>query len=167
MSTTESSKAANTNDVLVQKEVVVNASVERAFDVFTKQMGTWWPLVSHHIGKVDAKDAVIEPRVGGRWFERGSDGSECEWGRVLAWDPPGRVVLAWQITADWQFDGALHTEVEVRFAPAEGGKGTRVTLEHRLLQAYGPRAQEMRGVFDSEGGWTGLLGAYAATASRQ
>ncbi len=149
--------------LLVKKSVFVAAAPERAFDVFTRQFGTWWPLVSHHIGKVDAKEAVLEAKVGGRWFERGVDGSECEWGRVLAWDPPRRVVLVWQIAADWSHDPQLHTEVDISFVPE--GAGTRVELEHRLLEAYGPRAAEMQGIFGSDGGWTGLLAAYAAKAA--
>lgn len=152
-----------TGDLLVRKTITVAATPERAFRVFTEQMSSWWPLASHHIGKADAKAAVVEPFVGGRWFERGVDGSECEWGKVLVWDPPKRVVLAWQISGDWQHDPTLDTEVDVRFV-AEG-KGTRVELEHRKLGAFGPRAEEMRGVFESEGGWTGLLAAFAAAAA--
>ena len=154
--------AADEN-LLVKKSIHVAASPARAFEVFTKQMTSWWPLVSHKIGKVDAKEAVVEPRVGGRWFERGVDGSECDWGKVLAWDPPSRLVLAWQISADWQFDAKLDTQVEVRFVA--DGAGTRVELEHRLLENYGARAPEMKGIFDSAGGWTGLLGAFAKAAA--
>lgn len=165
MATIDGAKPANTNDVLVQKEVFVNASPERAFDVFTKQMSVWWPLASHHIGKADAVAVVVEPFVGGRWYERGKDGSECDWGRVLAWDPPGRLLLGWEISAEWQHDAAIQTQVEVRFIAEKSG--TRVTLEHRLLQKYGERAEEMRATFDSPGGWTGMLEKYAAAASSQ
>lgn len=148
----------------VQKTVRVNAPAEVAFRVFTEKMGRWWPLGTHKIGKAKAVDAVIEPRVGGRWFERGDDGSTCDWGRVLVWDPPSRLVLSWDITADWGYSAALGTEVEVRFIP-DGG-GTRVELEHRKIDRFGDRAEQMRGVFDSAGGWTGLLQAYAEDASR-
>lgn len=151
------------DDVLVKKEIFVKTPPARAFDVFTKQMGRWWPLVTHKIGKSAAVDAVVEPFQGGRWYEKDDDGSECDWGRVLAWEPPGRLVLSWEITADWQHDVALHTEVEIRFASESGG--TRVSLEHRSLSAYGARAEEMRGIFDSQGGWTGLLAAFANAAS--
>jgi uncharacterized protein YndB with AHSA1/START domain len=150
--------APTSDRMLVHKSLVVAASPERAFEVFTKELSAWWPLASHHIGKVDPKEAVMEPFVGGRWFERGVDGSECVWGRVLAWEPPRRLVLTWDIDADWQADASIATQVEVRFI-AEGGM-TRVELEHRLLDRYGARAAEMRGILDSEGGWTGLLAAF-------
>lgn len=153
----------SSNDVLVRKSITVAASPDRAFRVFTEGMSSWWPLVSHHIGKVDATDAVVEPFTGGRWFERGADGSTCDWGRVLSWEPPHRLVLSWEISADWQHDASLQTEVEVRFI-AEGSS-TRVELEHRL-QRFGDRAEEMRGIFDSPGGWTGLLQAFADRVAR-
>lgn len=143
---------------LVHKSIHVATRPERAFRVFTEQMGRWWPLVSHHIGAAAAESCVVEPFVGGRWYERGVDGSECTWGRVLAWEPPRRVVLAWQISADWKYDAALLTEVEVRFVA--DGDGTRVELEHRLLERYGARAAEVQAILDSPGGWTGLLGAF-------
>src|SRR3954471_15856458 len=147
----------------VVKTVTVQAPRERAFTVFTEGMSAWWPLDGYHIGAAPAVDAVIEPREGGRWFERGDDGAECQWGRVLAWEPPGRVVLAWQIGADWAFDALLMTEVEVRFADAGEGR-TRVELEHRDLERYGDRAEEMRATFGGDGGWNGLLQRFAADA---
>jgi uncharacterized protein YndB with AHSA1/START domain len=159
MSPADTSAAAPATD-LVKKHVFVKTTPERAFEVFTKEMSSWWPLATHHISKVDAAAAVIEPFAGGRWFERGTDGSECDWGRVLAWEPPARLVLAWQISADWQHDAQLVTEVEVRFTAENGG--TRVDLEHRLLRGFGPRADEMRGIFDSKGGWNGILGLFVA-----
>ncbi len=149
---------------LVHKSIYVAASPARAFVVFTEQLGTWWPLASHKIGKAPAIDARIEPRVGGRWYEVGDDGVECVWGHVRAWEPPGRVLLSWELSADFAHDATVQTEVEVRFV-AEGN-GTRVELEHRLLETYGARAEEMRGVFDSEGGWTGMLGKFAEKASQ-
>jgi uncharacterized protein YndB with AHSA1/START domain len=150
-------------DVPIKKSVLVAASSERAFQVFTEAMSTWWPLRSHHIGKADAESVLIEPFVGGRWFERGVDGNECDWGRVRVWDPPRRLVLAWEISSDWRHDPSIQTEVEVRFS-AEGAS-TRVELEHRLLHHYGEAAAQMRGRFDSEQGWMGLLKAFAARAS--
>jgi uncharacterized protein YndB with AHSA1/START domain len=146
--------------MLVKKSITVAASPERAFHVFTQEFGSWWPLATHHLQKVDAATAIMEPFVGGRWFERGVDGSECNWGRVLAWEPPGRVVLAWEINADWQPDVSVQTEVEVRFI-AEGG-GTRVELEHRLLERYGERAEQVRAGVDSPDGWGSLLAAFGA-----
>jgi uncharacterized protein YndB with AHSA1/START domain len=146
----------------VRKTIRVATRPERAFRVFTEHMGTWWPLVSHHIGKAAAQTCVVEPFAGGRWYERGVDGSECEWGRVLAYEPPRRLVLAWQISADWQPDANLNTEVEVLFIA--DGDGTRVELEHRLLTNFGARAAEMAAVFDSPGGWNGLLEAFKTAA---
>jgi uncharacterized protein YndB with AHSA1/START domain len=148
----------------VRKVMSVNAPPAVAWRVFTEKMGAWWPLAVYKIGKAKAVDAVIEPRVGGRWYERGDDGSTCDWGRVLAWEPPSRLVLSWQISADWQHDPDLKTEVEVRFI-AEGKDGTRVELEHRHLDRYGARRDEMRGIFDSEGGWSGLLASFARAAA--
>jgi uncharacterized protein YndB with AHSA1/START domain len=151
--------------VAVRQSVVVEASPERAFFVFTEGMTSWWPIDSHSIGDRPMAEAVIEPRTGGRWYERGDDGAECDWGRVLAWEPPGRVVLAWQISADWKADPAIHTEIEVRFT-AEGDGRTRVDLEHRGLESFGERAEQMRAIFGSDGGWNGLLRRFAgATAA--
>ena len=96
---------------------------------------------------------------GGRWYEIGEDGSECDWGEVLAWEPPTRVLLAWRIGVDWQFDPKLLTEVDVRFTAIGDGE-TRVELEHRQLENMGEAAAKAREVFDSEGGWGGLLAAY-------
>jgi uncharacterized protein YndB with AHSA1/START domain len=132
--------------------------------VFTERMGTWWPLAVYKIGKVDAVDAVIEPRVGGRWYERGDDGSTCDWGSVLVWEPPSRLVLSWDVSADWQYDPELKTEIEIRFIAA-GDDGTRVELEHRKLDRYGARRAEMRRIFDTEGDWGRLLAMFAARAA--
>jgi hypothetical protein len=84
----------------VRKGINVQAAQETAWVVFTRKMGTWWPLVSYKIGKAQAVDVVIEPLVRGRWYERGEDGSTCQWGSVLRWEPPSRLVLSWDISAD-------------------------------------------------------------------
>ena len=147
----------------VRKVVGVEAPREAAWRVFTQEMGSWWPLATYKIGKTDAVDAVIEPRVGGRWYERGDDGSTCDCGRVLAWEPPSRLVLSWDITADWQYDPALQTGIEVRFLD-EGDARTRVEFEHRRLDRYGDRRDEMRTIFDTIGDWGRLLAAFAQTA---
>ena len=149
--------------VFVRKEITVEASQARAFDVFTREHGAWWPLATHHIGSAAAETAIIEPHAGGRWFERAADGSECDWGRVLVWDPPGRLVLAWEISADWKHDEEIDTEVEVRFVSL-GPARTRVELEHRRLDRYGAAAEQMRGIFDSENGWTNILRLFVARA---
>lgn len=147
----------------VRKVINVVAPPAIAWAVFTEQMGTWWPLAMYKIGKANAVDAIIEPRVGGRWYERGEDGSTCDWGRVLVWEPPSRLVLSWDITADWQYDPNLETEIELRFLPA--GADTRVELEHRHLDRYGARRDEMRTIFDTTGDWGRLLASFAERAA--
>lgn len=152
------------SEAVVRKSIVVEAPQAHAFAVFTEQHAAWWPLQTHHIGAQPAETAIIEPRIGGRWFERAADGTECDWGRVLAWEPPSRIVLAWCIGADWKFDPELNTEVEVRFI-SEGPGRTRVELEHRHLERYGAMAGTMQTTFDSEGGWTGILGRFSRAAA--
>ena len=144
----------------VRKTLQVKASQTRAFEVFTAGFGRWWPA-SHSIAKSPQKDAIIEPRLGGRWYERGEDGSECDWGRVLVWEPPARLVLSWQLSAQWKYDPDLLTEVEVRFIP-EGARLTRVEFEHRGLENYGDQAEAVRKSISSAGGWPGILEGYAA-----
>jgi uncharacterized protein YndB with AHSA1/START domain len=147
----------------VRKEIVVEAPQERAFRVFTEGLDRWWPR-AHHIGKAELKEAVLEPRAGGRWYERGIDGSECLWGKVLVYEPPRRLVLAWQLNAQWQYDETLSTEVEVRFT-AEGPRRTRVELEHRDLERFGSQMDAVRKAFESPDGWTGILAEYAKRAA--
>jgi uncharacterized protein YndB with AHSA1/START domain len=161
---TEQTVRADHEATSVRKVVAVQAPPAVAWRVFTEKMGAWWPLDTHKIGKAKAVDAVIEPRAGGRWYERGDDGSTCDWGRVLSWEPHSRLVLSWDISADWQPDPTLETEIEVRFID-DGENGTRVELEHRHLDRYGARRDQMRGIFDSEGGWGGLLASFARAAA--
>ena len=106
----------------------------------------------------------MEPRSGGRWYELGVDGSECEVGQVAAWEPPSRLLLIWQLTAEFKFDPTLETEVEVLFTPE--GSGTRVDLEHRNLERLGETAETLRQSIDSPGGWGGLLELFAQEASK-
>jgi uncharacterized protein YndB with AHSA1/START domain len=160
---TEPTTSGDIDPNSVRKVVSVRAPQMVAWRVFTEKMGAWWPLATYKIGKADAVDAVIEPRVGGRWYERGADGSTCQWGSVLAWEPPSRLVLSWDVSADWQYEPTLKTEIEVRFS-ADGSDRTRVELEHRHLDRYGARRDEMRRVFDTEGDWGRLLGAFAQAA---
>lgn len=148
----------------VRKSITVDVPVTKAFEVFTDSFGRWWPA-SYSIGKSALKSAVIEPRAGGRWYEIGQDGAQCDWGEVLAWEPPSRVLLAWRIGADWRFDPTLLTEVEVRFIKLSE-KVTRVELEHRLLENLGDAAEATRQTFESEHGWGGILAGYAAEAGR-
>jgi uncharacterized protein YndB with AHSA1/START domain len=160
----ENTVPSGTDPNSVRKVVSVDAPAAVAWRVFTEKMGTWWPLASYKIGKAAAVDAVIEPHVGGRWYERGDDGSTCDWGRVLEWEPPSRLVLSWDINADWQPDAALKTEIEVRFIP-DGENLTRVELEHRRLDRYGARRDEMRRIFETEGDWGRVLALFARAAA--
>lgn len=147
----------------VRKIIRVNAPQDIAWQVFTERMGAWWPLAVYKIGKVNAVDAIIEPREGGRWYERGEDGSTCDWGSVLAWEPNTRLVLSWDIDANFQYDPKLKTEIEVRFIAEQDGF-TRVELEHRRLDRFGDRREEMRNVFDKTGDWGQLLASFAQQA---
>ena len=144
----------------VKRTVVVKTDVARSFAAFTSRIGRWWPR-SHSVSQTPQTDVIIEPRVGGRWYERGSDGSECEWGKVLSWDPPGRLVLAWQLDANWQYDPSLVLEVEITFTALEPGV-TRVDLEHRNLEKYGDKATTVRDMLGSEKGWLGILKSFVA-----
>lgn len=147
----------------VRKQITVEVSAERAFEVFTAQMGRWWKP-GHHIAEKPFVDIVIEPFAGGRWAEVDAEGSTCRWGRVIAWEPPERVVLAWQLDGTWSYDDQLVTELEVRFV-AEGPATTRVELEHRNLERLGEQAAAARASFDDPDGWAGLLRLFAdATA---
>jgi uncharacterized protein YndB with AHSA1/START domain len=145
----------------VRKAILVNASLERAFAVFTEGFDTWWPR-SHHIGKQPMDKAIIEGRQGGRLYSRQIDGSECEWGRVLVWEPPQRLVLAWQITPQWAYEPDLTkaSEVEILFT-ATGDATTRVDLEHRHFERHGAGGTAMRTAVDAPNGWSGLLQMFA------
>jgi len=142
----------------VRKSFSVNATPERAFDVFTAKFDNWWPR-THSTGDSPLKQVVLEPRVKGRWYGRLEDGTEADWGDVLAWDPPGRLVLAWRLGADFRYDPNLLTEIEVIFT--QDGARTRVDFEHRGLERMGENAAETRIALDSDGGWTGILKLYA------
>jgi uncharacterized protein YndB with AHSA1/START domain len=142
----------------VRKQLVVKASQSRAFSVFTGQMSSWWPT-THSILKSPLKECIVEPRVGGRWYAVGEDGSSCDTGFVIEWLPPERLVLAWQINPQWQYDPELVTEVEVKFI-AQSADVTRVELEHRYLERMGDRAADARNAVDSPGGWGLLLESF-------
>jgi uncharacterized protein YndB with AHSA1/START domain len=161
---TEQAVSSGKDPNSVRKVVSVEAPQEVAWRVFTEKMGTWWPLDNYKIGKAKAVDAVIEQHVGGRWYELGDDGSTCDWGRVLVWDPHSRLVLTWDISADWQPDPNLQTELELRFI-VDGKNRTRVELEHRHLDRYGARRDEMRRIFETEGDWGRLLASFARVAA--
>ncbi|MBV8461932.1 MAG: SRPBCC family protein [Acidimicrobiales bacterium] len=149
-----------TTDDAVRASVVVAAPPERAFAVFTEDIGTWWPP-EHHILQGELDRMVFEPRVGGHVFDQATDGTTCQWARVLAYDPPRRFVISWDINLQWEMetDPARVSEVEVRFVPEDEGR-TRVELEHRHLDRLGPGWEQMRDAVASPGGWERGLGRY-------
>jgi len=155
-----STQAANTT--AVRTSIVVDATPERAFTVFTAEMGTWWPP-EHHLLEADLSETVFEPRVGGRIYDKGVDGSECTWARVLAYEPPDRVVFSWDIGLDWtiETDHARTSEVELRFVP-DGPERTRVELEHRHLERHGEGWEAMRDAVGSADGWGVGMRRFAA-----
>ena len=147
----------------IRKTITVAAGKERAFSVFTDGFGTWWPLATHHVSDEVPETSVLEPFAGGRCYERCADGTEYDWATVSVFDPPDRLVIAWQLNTAFKFDTTVSSEVEVRFV-AEGPATTRVELEHRGLETYGDEAQQMRDALDSGGGWSVLLAAFAQAA---
>jgi hypothetical protein len=144
----------------IRREIVVDVGPEQAFTLFTADMTSWWPS-DHHIGSAPIEQIVVEPQTGGRWYTRHTDGTESSTGFVTAWEPPARVVVTWQIGADWAYHPDLVTTVEVRFEPL-GDDRTRVVLEHRDLEAFGADADAMRKTFDDPDAWTKTLATYAA-----
>ena len=145
----------------IRRSVVVKAPPARAFTAFTKDMARWWPAFAT-IGANPFVAVVVEPREGGRWFERDAEGNETEWGKVLAWEPPGRVVLAWQIDAAFKYDPNLITEVEMTFTTQPDG-ATLATFEHRNLERMGDSAAALAEMLGN--GWVGIVDGYAAFAS--
>jgi uncharacterized protein YndB with AHSA1/START domain len=151
---------------VVRKQVVVDAPVERAFATFTERLGDFKPP-EHNLLGVPIAETVFEPRVGGHIYDRGLDGTECRWARVLAYDPPDRVVFSWDISPQWQIeaDPANASEVEVRFM-AESPERTRVELEHRHIERHGPGWEGVSQGVDSDQGWPLYLDRYAALVSQ-
>ncbi len=144
----------------ITKRMRVPLAPQAAFDLFLSRMHEWW-MPEHTLLKVPVERIVIEPRAGGRWYEVGVDGSEMQWGRVVDWSPPHRALLLWQLNAQFAFDPEFETEVEVRFTA--DGNGTEVHFEHRNLEAFGERAEELR--TGMGGGWDALLDGFVAKAS--
>jgi uncharacterized protein YndB with AHSA1/START domain len=145
----------------VQAQVVVDAPIERAFSVFTEGLGSFKPP-EHNMLAVEIAETVFEPRVGGYLYDRGVDESECRWARVLAYEPPHRVVLSWDISPQWQVETDLEktSEWEVRFV-AEAPERTRVELEHRNLERHGEGWEQEREGVAGEGGWPLYLHRFA------
>ena len=150
----------------VRKSVVVPASLDEAFDVFTAGIDSWWPRGrSHTLLESTLESVVIEPFVGGRWYHRGVDGSECDNGRVLVWQPPARLVLGWQLDGRWQYVPDVVSEVEVRFARLDDDR-VEVTLEHREFHRFGETAAALRAGVDGPTGWPMLLARYEEAVAR-
>lgn len=153
--------STQTAETSVRTSIVVDAPIERAFSVFTEDFGRFKPP-EHNLLGVEIAETVFEPRVGGHLYDRGVDGSECRWSRVLAYEPPDRVVISWDINPQWQIETDLDktSEVEVRFV-AEAPERTRVELEHRHLERHGEGWEPERDAVASEGGWPLYLQRYA------
>jgi uncharacterized protein YndB with AHSA1/START domain len=146
----------------IVQSVTVAVPPDRAFALFTGSMGRWWQR-GKTIGAKPHVEIVMEPRPDGRWFERDEDGAETDWGRVLAWQPPARVLLGWHLDASFAYDPELETEVEITFVPDDAG--TRVTLTHRNLERFGESAERVASQLG--GGWPTLVQAFADYAEEQ
>ena len=157
-----------TTGTAVLTSVTVEVPIERAFVVFTDEIDTWWDP-DHHLIEAEFERMVFEPRVGGHVYDIGRDGSECRWARVLAYEPPRRFVISWDISTEWELETDLErtSEVEVRFV-AEGAGRTRVELEHRNLDRHGDGWEEkMRDAVGSDRGWPAGLRRFAEVAQRK
>ncbi|NEK59270.1 ATPase [Geodermatophilus sabuli] len=154
-----------TERTVVRRQVVVDAPIDRAFAVFTERFGDFKPPEHNMLG-VPIAETVFEPRVGGHVYDRGTDGSECRWARVLAYEPPDRVVFSWDIGPTWQVETEPEntSEVEVRFV-AETPQRTRVELEHRDIDRHGPGWEALSDGVGHDDGWPLYLARYAALLS--
>lgn len=155
-----------TADAAVRKQIVVDVPIERAFEVFTARFGDVKPR-EHNLLGVPIVETTFEPRVGGHIVDRAEDGRECRWARILAFEPPTRVVFSWDIGPTWQIepDPANASEVEVRFV-VEAADRTRVELEHRHIDRHGPGWEGIQAGVDDEGGWPLYLARYAELFAR-
>jgi uncharacterized protein YndB with AHSA1/START domain len=147
---------------VVRRQIIVEVAIERAFSVFTERLGDFKPP-EHNLLHVAIAETVFEPKVGGHIYDRGIDGSECRWARVIAYEPPDRVVFSWDISPQWQLETepANASEVEVRFI-AEAPQRTRVELEHRNIDRHGPGWQAVSDGVSGDAGWPLYLDRYAA-----
>jgi uncharacterized protein YndB with AHSA1/START domain len=144
--------------------VTIAVPVDQAFRVFTGSINSWWPH-EFHIGQADVAEVILEPDEGGRWYERGVDGTECDWGRVRVWEPPHRLVFTWQINGSWQFDPDPDhaSEIDVRFT-ANGPAETTVEVEHRYFERL-DGGQAINDAIRGGGGWALLLDGFAKTVA--
>jgi uncharacterized protein YndB with AHSA1/START domain len=144
----------------VVRSVFVGAPPSRAFEIFTAGVGRWWPK-AHHLGSGDLVEVVIEPRLGGRWYERTTDGAECDWGQVLAWEPPAHLSLSWHLLPSWDgVDPRQSSVIEVTFEAT--GDGTQVTLEHTGIERHGPQWRQIHDGVAGAQGWAWILEGFAA-----
>ena len=152
------------DETVVRKSVRVQIPVERAFSMFVEKMETWWPA-THQIGGAPFVRIVVEPRVGGRWYERDASGVERDWGTVLVWEPPQRVTLSWHLGPDYRIDEDLthSSEVEIRFKP-DGPCAALVELEHSKIERHGEGYERLRAEMDQPGAWAQVLADFARGA---
>lgn len=148
----------------VRKSIEVELAPLDAFQLFTSDMAAWWPA-THHINSSPFVEIMIEPRVGGGWYEVGQDGSTCQWGSILAWDPPHKVVFAWGLQSDWKFspDLSRSSEVEVRFLPV-GDSATLIEFEHRYFERH---AEGLKIAGSVSQGWSQVLERYTQLAQQR
>jgi hypothetical protein len=148
----------------VRYELTVPISADQAFRLFTEGFNSWW--IGHHIGQADLKEVVLEPKAGGRWYERGVDGSECEWGKVLVCEPPGRFVVTWQLNAEFEYDPDPEhaSEVEVLFIEQNGQ--TKVDFQHRYIERLGAGAEVLAKTIAKPDGWPGILDRFGEAAAK-
>ena len=151
-----------TDTATIRREIVVQAPIERAFAVFTERFGDFKPR-EHNLLASPIAETVFEPRVGGNIVDRAEDGSECRWARILAFDPPDRVVFSWDISPQWRIetDPEQTSEVEVRFV-AEGPDRTRLELEHRHIDRHGPGWESVAEGVGGDQGWPLYLSRFAS-----
>lgn len=142
----------------IRKEFEVRAPIGRAFEAFFDNMHAWSPK-SHTLSGGERRALFVEPRAGGRWYELDKDGVECDWGRVIEWNPPHHALLLWQIGSSFQYDPEVKTEIEVTFTEAAMGK-TRIVFEHRKLELLGGDVGNAREILDGDTGWGGALQNY-------
>jgi len=165
--TVEASDARGADPTTLRFSITVAADVERAFKVFTEQMSSWWPR-ERRINDAPMAAAIVEPRIGGRWYEVGTDGSQCEWGMVLAWDPPHHLAVTWHLDGDFRYDAAAEraSRIDIWFHPSDDGV-TRVELVHSGLDRHGPTWRRLRDTIATPDGWQLHLQRFAAGVQSQ
>jgi uncharacterized protein YndB with AHSA1/START domain len=153
----------NATGLSVRRSIVVETSQARAFETFVN-MTAWWPMDTHTMGEKPGRATIVEPHQGGRWYGIGADGKELDIGRVLVYEPNDRLVLTWEVSCNFEHDPATNTEVEALFI-VESPTRTRVELEHRGLEKYGDRAEEMKTMYEGDDAWTYVWECYRKVAS--